>query len=212
MLMAKVEGPRRLSLGGRAWKVNHIDWSRRRCYVEPTDHHARSLWTGSTLPHSYELSQAQRDVLLGTDPDVELSKRASAALAEARDLTGHRATAGGSVVEDDGETRWWTWAGAHGNATIAAALPAIVDTDRRIDDHCLRLRSDVTPDHLRAAIDTVDLDALPPPEITEEAVRELKFGEILPPTLALATLADRLADRRAAQAVLTQPRRWIRSI
>jgi ATP-dependent Lhr-like helicase len=211
MLMAKVEGPRRLSLGGRAWKVNHIDWPRRRCYVEPTDHHARSLWTGSMLPHSYELSQAQRDVLLGAAPDVELSRRARAMLDETRDLVGYRAAAGGSVIEGDDELRWWTWAGGRGNATIAAALPELVDADRRIDDHCLRLRSDATPERIRAAIQELHLEALPPPEITEEAVRGLKFGEILPPALARATLADRVADRRAARAVLTQPRRWIRS-
>ncbi|MCP4884997.1 MAG: DEAD/DEAH box helicase, partial [Planctomycetaceae bacterium] len=30
-------GPKILLLGGRAWKVNHIDWQRRKAYVEPTD-------------------------------------------------------------------------------------------------------------------------------------------------------------------------------
>ena len=36
LLMIKADGPRVLSLGGRACKVNHIDWQRRRCYVEPS--------------------------------------------------------------------------------------------------------------------------------------------------------------------------------
>jgi ATP-dependent Lhr-like helicase len=75
MLIRKVDGPRLLALGGRAWRVNHIDWRRRRCYVEPADHPARSRWQGVPQPHSFELCQAQRDVLLGADPDVELSKR-----------------------------------------------------------------------------------------------------------------------------------------
>ncbi|MGK5559214.1 helicase-related protein, partial [Actinomadura kijaniata] len=29
-------GPRRLLLAGRTWQVTHIDWKRRRCFVEPS--------------------------------------------------------------------------------------------------------------------------------------------------------------------------------
>ena len=79
--MTKVDGPRVLSLGGRAWRVTHIDWPRHRCYVEASDLPGRSLWQGDLPPHSYRLSQAQRDVLLGADPDVDLSRRAKTALA-----------------------------------------------------------------------------------------------------------------------------------
>ncbi len=78
MLMRKVDGPRLLALGGRAWRVTYIDWNRHRCYVEPADRRARSLWQGLPQSYSYELCQAQREVLLGADPEVELSKRARA--------------------------------------------------------------------------------------------------------------------------------------
>ncbi|WP_254550943.1 hypothetical protein [Catellatospora tritici] len=128
-LMLKTEGPKRLSLGGRSWQVNHIDWKHQRCYVEPSDHNARSLWSGTELPHSNPLSQAQRAVLLGTNPAVELSQRATATLTKLRDETGARAAADGTVIVDDGENRtWWTWAGGRGNANLAAALPSTAVT------------------------------------------------------------------------------------
>lgn len=36
VLQRKVDGPRLLTLGGRAWQVNYVDWKRHRAYVEPS--------------------------------------------------------------------------------------------------------------------------------------------------------------------------------
>jgi hypothetical protein len=44
--------------------------------------------------------------------------------------------------------------------------------------------------------------------IAEQAVRELKFAEILPPDLATRTLADRLGDEAAARRVAGDATRW----
>ena len=46
------------------------------------------------------------------------------------------------------------------------------------------------------------------PVVVEEAVRELKFGEILPPDLATRTLAARLGDQSAARRVGGDLVRW----
>ena len=144
MLMRKVDGPRVLALGGRAWRVTHVDWSRQRCYIEPADLPARSLWQGALPPESRQLSQAQRSVLLGVTPDVELSQRAIKTLATLREESGHRVWESGTVVErQDDEQWWWTWAGGRGNATLAAALDRVVDVDGRPENHRLRLRIDV---------------------------------------------------------------------
>lgn len=37
LLTERVNGPRRLLLGGRSWVVTYIDWLRKRCFVEPVD-------------------------------------------------------------------------------------------------------------------------------------------------------------------------------
>nr|WP_205864211.1 DEAD/DEAH box helicase [Planosporangium mesophilum] len=211
MLMRKVEGPRVLSLAGRPWRVTHIDWPHRRCFVEPTDIPGRSVWQGMTPPQSFELSRAQRDVLLGATPEVGLSKRATEALAKLRVEAGHRAWADGTVVESDGENIvWWTWAGERANATLAAALPDVVDPDCDLDDHCIRLRDDVSRDRLRAAIDRLE-DELPRPVVVDEALQQLKFAEMLPAKLAQDTLGLRLADPGGALAVVAERIRWYHS-
>jgi len=207
--MRKVDGPRVLSLGGLAWRVTHIDWPRRRCYVEPANLPARSLWQGSLPPESFELSQAQRGVLLGETPDVEVSQRASKALSQLREESSHRVWESGTVVErQDDELWWWTWAGGRGNATLAAALERVVDVEGRSENHRLRLRAEVGKAELRAALDDMAACELPPPVVAEEAVRELKFGEILPPELASQTLAARLGDQAAAPLIGGAGVRW----
>jgi len=214
MLIRKVDGPRLLALGGRAWRVTHIDWTRQRCYVEPVDRPARSLWQGALPPDSYALSQAQRSVLLDMTPDVDLSQRGVKALAALREQSSHQVWESGTVVErQDDELWWWTWAGGRGNATLAAALEGVVDVDGRPDNHRLRLRTDVDPAELRAALDNmIAVDQLPGPFVVEEAVRDLKFGEILPPHLATGTLAARLADEPAARRVGAEPIRWTTAV
>jgi ATP-dependent helicase Lhr and Lhr-like helicase len=212
MLMRKVNGPRVLSLGGLAWRVTHIDWPRRRCYVEPADVPARSLWQGSLPPESFELSQAQRAVLLGSTPDVALSQRASAALSQLRDESGHRVSEQGTVIErQDDEVWWWTWAGGRGNATLTAALEQVVDAEGRPENHRLRLRAEIEPIQIRAALDDLTNEELPSPNVSEEALDELKFAEILPPDLASRTLAARLSDETAARRVLAQKLQWVAS-
>jgi ATP-dependent Lhr-like helicase len=209
MLMTKVDGPRVISLGGRAWRVTHVDWSHHSCYVGTTDLPGRSLWQGGQPPHSYRLSQAQRAVLLGADPDVHLSQRAVKVLASLREEADSRAWEVGTVVENlGGQLTWWTWAGARANATLAAALPDLVEVERRIDNHRLRLRSGTSPDQLRAALDDAAAGPLPHPLVTSDAVEGLKFGDALPPHLAVDTLASRMTDAAGAADVITAGVRW----
>ena len=61
-------GPRMLLLGGRSWKVTHVDWERRRCFVEPVDGGGRAKWSGSSGGLSYDITRGMRDVVLGALP------------------------------------------------------------------------------------------------------------------------------------------------
>lgn len=81
LLTEEVAGPQRLLLAGQSWQVTYIDWSRRRCFVEPVDGGGKARWggAGSGRTASYELTQAARKVLLGTDPPVTLTRRAKTA-------------------------------------------------------------------------------------------------------------------------------------
>jgi ATP-dependent Lhr-like helicase len=211
MLMRKVNGPRVLSLAGRPWRVTHIDWIRRRCFVEATDLRGRSLWQGITPPHSIELCRSERTILLGAEPRAAISQRATAALDKMRTEDGHRAAVDGTVVVESKDAKvWWTWAGERANATLGAAMPDVIDVDD-LDNHYVRLRDDVSPQRLQSARKRAGDADLPPPAVTDEALQQLKFSEMLPPVLARRTLASRLSDADGATRVLSDRVTWYRS-
>ncbi|MDZ5442178.1 DEAD/DEAH box helicase [Micromonospora sp. 4G57] len=208
LLTAKVQGPRLLLLGGRSWRVTYIDWKRHRCFVEPAEGGGKALWMTGGVPQgrSYRMVRAMRDVLLGADPPVALTGRAANRLAGLREEFGALVHPGGTLVvrESDGEVRWWTWAGFRANATLISTLSELADPTQRYDDASIRLRPDLSREMVRAAkADAAGRVCLP--DVNEKALDGLKFSAALPHRLAVATLATRLADVPAAQAVLAEP-------
>ncbi|WP_406394524.1 DEAD/DEAH box helicase [Streptomyces sp. NBC_00887] len=212
LLTEEIEGPRKLLLAGRNWLVTYIDWSRKRCFVEPADEGGRARWNGfgAHRVRSFTLARAARDVLLGEDPPVRLTKRATAQLTEARDTYLHSVHPGGTVItrHTDGDVRWWTWAGHRANATLAASMASAVAPHRRVNDQWINLRDGLTREGWRVALADTGT-GLCLPEIDGKAVRGLKFGETLPPRLAEATLAARTADEEGAGKVLAEPVRFV---
>lgn len=105
------------------------------------------------------------------------------------------------VRHSDGDVRWWTWAGHRANATLTATLAGIADPAQRPNACWVRLSPDLTPQIWSQA--TADAgDRLCLPAVHEQALKGLKFSTALPPRLAEATLAARLADLDGAAAVL----------
>jgi ATP-dependent helicase Lhr and Lhr-like helicase len=209
LLTEKVHGPRLLLLGGRSWKVTWIDWKRRRCYVEPAESGGKARWLSPGVSGaSFALSRAAREVLLGADPPVALTQRATRILAEVRGDHTDAVHPGGTVVTQAGDdVRWWTWAGYRANATLAATLSHLTDSVQRFDDASLRLRSDLTREMWKAG--TADAtERLSLPEIDQRALAGLKFSEALPARLATATMAARLADVASAAQVLAELARF----
>ncbi|MEV4490694.1 DEAD/DEAH box helicase [Micromonospora coxensis] len=211
LLTAKVDGPRLLLLGGRSWRVTYTDWKRRRCFVEPADGGGKALWMTGASPQglSCQMVRATRDVLLGVDPAIALTARATTRLAALRDEASATVHPGGTVVMRDreGEVRWWTWAGYRTNATLIATLSELADPTQRYDDASIRLRHDLDREMWRVA--TADAEErICLPDVTEKALAGLKFSAALPPRLAAATLAARLADVDAAASVLREPVRF----
>lgn len=206
LLTERVEGPRLLLLAGRSWRVNWIDWTRRRCFVEPADGGGKARWYGSVLDGaSYELARAMRDVILGQDPPVQLTERAVTYLAQLRENAIETAHPGGTVItRADEDVRWWTWAGFRANATLTATLAGLTDEKQRFNELYVRLRPDLTPqlwaEHTSDAAERLCL-----PEIDDKALRGLKFSEALPSHLARTTVAQRLASTDRAASVLGEP-------
>ncbi len=207
ILLEENPGPRRVLLAGRSWQVTHIDWKRHRLFVEPADGGGIAKWSGGGIVGlSYELAQAIREVMLGADPAVRLTKRATARLLEAREDKALESVHPGAtlVTKNGNDVRWWTWAGFRANATLAATLRGLADPVQRPVDAWLRLRSDLTPELWKAGIAGA-VDRLVRPEVDERAVKGLKFSAALPMTLGTAVVAERLADPDAAARVLRIP-------
>ncbi|MEU4319435.1 DEAD/DEAH box helicase [Nocardia fluminea] len=211
LLAEKTEGPRRLLLAGRSWTVTHIDWTRRRCFVEPADGGGEAKWSGASIGWSYELTRGMRAVLLGTEPDgVRLTGRALTALTELR------ATHGDAVADDrsivtlptEGNGHWWTWAGTAANRTLHATFPDLFDPRQRINEKSLRLRSSVSTADLSALQKATQLQL---PAVDRNALMGLKFSAALPEQVALSTLAQRLGDPASACEALKELRRIVRS-
>lgn len=185
LLTAKVQGPRLLLLGGRSWRVTHIDWKCHRCFVEPAESGGKALWMTGGMPQgrSYRMVRAMRDVLLGADPPVALTGRAANRLAGLREEFASLVHPGGTLLtqDRDGEVRWWTWAGFRANATLISTLSELADPTQRYDDASIRLRPDLSREMLRAGLaDAAGRLCLP--EINDKALDGLKFSAALPPS------------------------------
>ncbi|MFF3819396.1 DEAD/DEAH box helicase [Streptomyces bluensis] len=213
LLTDEVAGPRRLLLAGRSWQVTYIDWSRRRCYVDPVEGGGRARWGGAGLARtaSYELTRAVREVLLGAEPPITLTRRAHSALAQAREENAEFVHPDCTVIVRGGKdtnVRWWTWAGYRANATLAATLAGVADPLQRPTDAYIRLREDLSPDDWKKARSDA-AECLCLPSVDARALNGLKFSAALPDRLAAATLAARLADLGGASAVLSETSRFI---
>lgn len=213
VLVAKVVGPRLVLLAGHAWKITSIDWQHRRAWVERSDQMGRAQWMSSPLPLSFMVTDAMRRLLLGADPvGVQVSRRAASRLADLRVELEQYVDANRSVTHrSETGLSWWTWAGRRANTTLHSALvdvaPHIAGAQRGVDNLRIPLNSQITVAELAVALGAVvsRLSADPTstsPEVTQQAVDELKFGDLLPRDLATSTLASRLQDLSSASLVL----------
>ena len=102
--------------------------------------------------------------------------------------------------------------GGHGpgyraNATLAATLAGVADPLQRPTDTYIRLREDLT--HQEWTETKAEASGrLCLPAVDARALNGLKFSAALPPRLAEATLAARLADLDGASAVLKEASRF----
>jgi ATP-dependent Lhr-like helicase len=127
-----------LLLGGRPWRVESIDTSRRIAWVEPAEELGRSTWLGTSVGLSFEICQAMRAVLLDAADSANWSRRARESLAKTR---------AEADVDKDGTVlrtanagcEWWTWAGLRGNAALSLQL-AEAGIDATFDSTAIRAR------------------------------------------------------------------------
>ena len=210
ILTEEIDGPRVLLLGGRSWRVTHVDWDRRHCFVEAADGGGQAKWSGMSGGLSYDITRGMRDVILGELPTgVEFTSRATAVLEGLLQSYCDNAVRDRLIVRlpDGAAGRWWTWAGIAANRTLQASLPKLVDPRQRIDEKSVRLLPGISVQTFQDAIGAVEWRD---PFVDANAVRGLKFSAALPLELATETLGARIGDDAAAQAVFAEPRSIVR--
>lgn len=192
-----IEGRKPLLLAGRAWLVESIDWDRHVVEVREDLTKGRVRWSSEPLPESFEMVRARRDVLLGAEPPVSLTQRAEARLAEVRAIRGEQVDSGGLVLnQGEKSSVLWAFGGLKAHATLLAALPAEASDAASTDNETITFGAGVGDD----LFDHVEVSEVLP-TIAPQAVDGLKFSAALPHELAVATLAERFADRSGARVI-----------
>lgn len=192
-------------MGGRGWRVVHLDWAKKVAHVEPAEEPGRSRWVGSSVPLSRTLCGAMKRLLMSSDENTRWSRRARERMGELRvDLAGV-AREGTTVLEKDGRREWWTFAGLAVNQTLASILKACVTEEPQADNLYVRLPGEASLavldeelGRLRSAVE------LPFAEVGEGAADLFKFADLLPPDLLNSLVLARLADPQGAEDVLDQ--------
>lgn len=196
-----------LLLGGRSWRVVHVDWGKRDAWVEPIQIPGRSLWLGDGRPLSFALCQAQKRVLLEGGRDDLLTRRAREQMDEVRArfpwLSPDGTTLERSAI---GRVRWWTFGGLKANATLADALKAAGCPVLSRDNLALSLDASAGIPPLRSLLPTLGtIKDLRPASLAEDALESLKFADCTPRDLCFAALSQRLADPSGAAGIVASP-------
>lgn len=211
-LARRDDGPPVLLLAGRAWRVTHLDWKRRRAHVEPAEDEGRSRWRGRGQYLGAGLCGAIRRLLAGDAVSPAWSRRAVARMEMIRSdfpwLTGDESNA---LVSAGGEVAWWTFAGGRANAALTHELGRRLGIKVTSDNFAIRFppHQSIGPidDELRR-LGAADPRTLRPP-VVAKARDELKFSECLPADLADQVVQERLADPWAVAETMGRPTRTI---
>jgi ATP-dependent helicase Lhr and Lhr-like helicase len=211
--LGKTENRPILLLGGRPWQVNHIDWQKRLAYVEATGAEGKSHWQGEGQALGYELCQSIKGTLVNDSERECWSRRARERIANLRREYPWIEDGRSAVVTDStGSTRWWTFAGSHANATIAAGLGAVIGSRLQHDSFSVGLGQGLAPtkiEHSIAKVRSRDLRIVHS-EVNEQAIDDLKFSECLPREVALGMLRERLTDCGALDRLVKLDIRFVR--
>jgi len=112
-----------LSLGGFSWQVKYVDWDNKRAWVEPIAADATTRWSSMGRAISWHLGRAVRVAL--TQPVLEhrLTQRGSRMHAElCEEFAWLQHAEGSELLEREGFTEYWSFAGGQANSTMAARL------------------------------------------------------------------------------------------
>lgn len=197
-------------LAGRPWHIEHIDWSRGVCVVQPAPEGRAARWSGAPRFLPYTLCQAMRRVLIGEDVDPAWSRRAADVVATMRAEHAFLHDAPAPAIEGTDEITWWTFAGGAANVLLARMLEAelggkVVSRNLNLALKGAAAESGVA---VHQALERWRANGRPGRDdahrFAESAARGRisKFQDCLPETLVLDLLASVVVDVEGARAAV----------
>jgi ATP-dependent Lhr-like helicase len=116
------QGLRAFTLGGRAWAIQHIDWTKGVCTVLPAPIGKAPRWQGSPQFLHYDLCQAMRALLVSDTIEPEWTERAQLAMTTLRAQHTFLADSPSPITRDGQDLKWWTFAGGRANNLLAKLI------------------------------------------------------------------------------------------
>lgn len=193
-------------LSGKAWAVKHIDWKRRRVFVEPTEAEGGARWMGEASSLGFSICQTMKEVLISQENIPNLSQRAKQRIVSLQDEFPWLDDVGDTYIVDGKRTEWWTFAGATANASICSGLQELISDRVRPDDLKILFPDQCGLSDAESAIEKVmqrSANELKP-LVEPTAIDGLKFSDILPEEYAVRVIQSRLVDHSAVEAILRQ--------
>lgn len=212
-----VDGVSCFLLGGRPWAVINVNHADRTIRVEPAPRGKQPTW-GGFLPQflGLELCQATLSALTSDQSYPYLHSSAQAILDGRRaDFAGLLQPGVGGLERDDGELRWWTFAGGRVNSTLRYALEAVGGDWKVIpDNHLIKIRADsIDQRALLTALDRLRAPAFWADEALWRSIadglpsyRLSKFQPLMPDWAQRELVSTNLLDVPGAQRFLSPAR------
>jgi ATP-dependent Lhr-like helicase len=198
-------GPVVVALGGRNWRILHIDWDRRVAHAEPASDPGRSRWIGSSVPLSPPLCGTIRQILQSEGTGSWWSRRAVQQIAGLREELSECCSEGTAITTRESSLEWWTFAGLAANQTLVQYLQPHLDEPLRADNLWIRIPLEIPLQRLNEVIQMVRETEGPPEwDLEDEAADLVKFADFLPPELLQEMVAIRIADVPRARAILNR--------
>jgi len=200
-----VDGVSCFLLGGRAWAVDRILHDDRRIMVQPAPRGKQPTW-GGVLPQflGFEVCQKVLEILTSDQSFSYLHETATAVLQDQRaNFEGTLEAVRGGVEVDDGEIRWWTFAGGRINSTLRYALQAVGGNWKVIpDNYLIKVRAvGIEERDFRSAVAAIsELEFWENEKLWQEVGASLpnyrlsKFQALMPPWVERETLGEYLLD------------------
>lgn len=202
---------RLLSLAGRGWRVERVDWKERRVYVVPTDSIGKTTWFGASAGLSLKMCRAIREILQSDEVFTYWSQRTANRILEKRNEFAFLKSDCTTLVQTtSGDLCWYTFGGEQINQALAEALKTKGLESEKTDDYGVYFSPAPQREKLDALLRGLNAsEVIKSIDSNAEAEQALKFHECLPASLSSAEVVARRCNQSDLDIVLNEVLRYV---